>query len=77
MPERKSKLLIPAVGAAVVVAGSVAAYMYLKGPSGDSSGALGSAKLVPSTALIATYITTDPQAWAKLQQFGTPEAQKA
>jgi hypothetical protein len=76
MPERKSKLLIPAVGAAVVVAGSVAAYMYLKGPSGDSSGALGSAKLVPSTALIATYITTDPQAWAKLQQFGTPEAQK-
>ncbi|WP_414755109.1 DUF3352 domain-containing protein [Anabaena sp. CCY 9910] len=76
MPETKSKLLIPVVGAAVVVAGSVAAYMYLKGPSGDSSGALGSAKLVPSTALMATYITTDPQAWEKLQQFGTPEAQK-
>jgi Protein of unknown function (DUF3352) len=76
MPETKSKFLIPAVGAAVVVAGSVAAYMYLKGPSGDSTGALGSAKLVPSTALMATYITTDPQAWAKLQQFGTPEAQK-
>ncbi|BAB73785.1 DUF3352 domain-containing protein [Anabaena sp. FACHB-709] len=76
MPETKSKLLIPVVGAAVVVAGSIAAYMYLKGPSGDGSGALGSAKLVPSTALMATYITTDPQAWEKLQQFGTPEAQK-
>ena len=25
---------------------------------------------------MATYVTTDPQAWAKLQQFGTPEAQK-
>lgn len=76
MPETKSKFFIPAVGAALVVAGSIAAYMYLKGPSGSSSDALGSAKLVPSTALIATYITTDPQAWAKLQQFGTPEAQK-
>ncbi|MBD6619117.1 DUF3352 domain-containing protein [Komarekiella sp. 'clone 1'] len=76
MPESKSKFLIPAVGAAVVVAGSVAAYMYFKGPLGDSSGALGSAKVIPSTALFATYITTDPQAWAKLQQFGTPEAQK-
>ncbi|MBH8572540.1 DUF3352 domain-containing protein [Nostocaceae cyanobacterium CENA369] len=76
MSESKSKFFIPAIGAAVVVAGSLVAYMYLKGPSGDSSGVLGSAKLVPSTALMATYITTDPQAWAKLQQFGTPEAQK-
>lgn len=76
MPETKSKFLIPAVGAAVVVVGSVTAYMYLRGPAGDSTGALNSAKLVPSSALMATYITTDPQAWAKLQQFGTPEAQK-
>ncbi|MEH2198970.1 DUF3352 domain-containing protein [Nostoc sp.] len=76
MPESKSKFFIPAIGAAVVVVGSIAAYMYFKGPSGGSSDALGSAKLVPSTALMATYITTDPQAWAKLQQFGTPEAQK-
>lgn len=76
MPETKSKFLIPAVGAAVVVAGSVAAYMYFKGPAGDGSGALGSAKFVPSSALMATYITTDPQTWTKLQQFGTPEAQQ-
>ncbi|MBE9034985.1 DUF3352 domain-containing protein [aff. Roholtiella sp. LEGE 12411] len=76
MPENKSKFLVPAVAAAVVVAGSVAAYMYFKGPLGDSSGALDSAKVIPSTALFATYITTDSQAWAKLQQFGTPEAQK-
>ncbi|MHC5777895.1 DUF3352 domain-containing protein [Nostoc sp.] len=78
MPESKSKFFIPAVGAAVVVvvAGSLAAYTYFKSPSAGSSDALGSAKLVPSTALMATYITTDPEAWAKLQQFGTPEAQK-
>lgn len=77
MSDGKSKFFIPAVGAALVVAGSVVAYMYFKGgPSGTSADALGSAKLVPSTALMATYVTTDPQAWAKLQQFGTPEAQK-
>ncbi len=76
MPETKSKFLIPAIGAAVIVTGSIAAYMYLKGPSGNSSDALASAKIVPSEAFIATYISTDPQAWAKLQQFGTPEAQK-
>ncbi|MEA5515709.1 DUF3352 domain-containing protein, partial [Nodularia sp. UHCC 0506] len=76
MPERKPNLLIPAVGATVLVVGSIAAYIYFKGPSGDSSDALGSAKLVPSTALMATYITTDPQAWGKLADFGTPEAQK-
>ncbi|WP_375492233.1 DUF3352 domain-containing protein [uncultured Nostoc sp.] len=77
MPESKSKFLIPAVGAAVVVVGSIVAYTYFKGgPSGGSSDAIGSAKVVPSTALMATYVTTDPEAWAKLQQFGTPEAQK-
>jgi len=76
MPESKSKFLIPAIGAAVIVTGSIAAYMYLKGPFDDSSGALASAKIIPSGAFIATYISTDTQAWAKLQQFGTPEAQK-
>ena len=76
MPESKSKFFIPAVGAAVVVAGSIGAYTYFKAPSGVSLDALGSAKVVPATALMATYITTDSQAWAKLQHFGTPEAQK-
>jgi Protein of unknown function (DUF3352) len=76
MPETKSKFLIPAIGAAVIVAGSIAAYMYLHRPSGNSSDALASAKIVPSEAFLTTYISTDPQAWAKLQQFGTPEAQK-
>jgi hypothetical protein len=75
MPESKSKFLIPTIAVAAVVTGSVVAYMYLKSPAGDSS-VLGSAKVIPSTALMATYINTDPAAWAKLQQFGTPEAQK-
>ncbi|BAY08358.1 DUF3352 domain-containing protein [Calothrix sp. NIES-2098] len=77
MPESKSKILIPAISTAIVLVGGAAAYMYFKGgPTGGSLDALGSAKVLPSSALMATYITTDPQAWAKLQQFGTPEAQQ-
>jgi hypothetical protein len=73
----KTKFILPAIGAAVVLVGGFAAYTYfLKGPSGDASGALASAKIVPDEALMAAYITTDPQAWAKIEQFGTPEAQK-
>lgn len=75
MSEKKSSFLIPIIGTAVIIAGGIAAYMYLKG-GGDSSSPLGSAKLVPATALMATYIDTNPESWHKLQQFGTPEAQK-
>ena len=77
MLQKKAKFLIPAVGAALVVAGGVATYLYLKGgPSGNISDALGSAKLVPDEATMTAYISTDPQVWSKLEEFGTPEAQK-
>jgi hypothetical protein len=78
MPKQKSRFLIPIVGSAVVVAGSVAAYNYFNnGPAGDISGALESAKIVPNEAVMATYISTDPKAWAKFQQFGTKQAEQA
>jgi len=73
--EKKSSFLIPVIGTAVIIAGGIAAYMYLKGGT-VSSNPLGSAKLVPVTALMATYIDTNPESWNKLQQFGTPAAQK-
>lgn len=73
---KKSNFLIPVVGAAFVMAGSVAAYMYFKGAFGDASSPLASAKVVPNEALMATFISTDPKPWSQLQQFGTPEAQK-
>ncbi len=77
MRNNKSNFLIPAVGAAVVVAGSIAAYTYFKsGPSGDLAGALESAKIVPNEAVMATYISTKPEVWAKLQQFDTTAAQQ-
>jgi len=77
MTEKKSKFLIPALGLGAIVIGSIAAYIYLKGgPSGDAAGVWESAKIIPDEALMATYITTDPQAWAKLDQFGTPETRQ-
>ncbi|MEA5579164.1 DUF3352 domain-containing protein [Anabaena sp. UHCC 0451] len=76
MPESKSKFLVPAISTAIVVAGGIAAYLYLKAPSGDSSSPMGSAKVVPANALMATYINTDSQSWNKLQQFGNAEGQK-
>jgi hypothetical protein len=75
MFDKKSSFLIPVIGTAVILAGGIAAYIYLKGNT-DSSSPLGNAKLVPQTALMATYIDTNPESWYKLQQFGTPEAQK-
>jgi hypothetical protein len=73
--EKKSSSLIPVIGTAIIIAGGIGAYMYLKSGT-DSSSPLGSAKLVPATALMATYIDTNPESWNKLQQFGTPESQK-
>ncbi|MDY6902366.1 MAG: DUF3352 domain-containing protein [Cyanobacteriota bacterium] len=77
MSKLKPKFLIPAIGAAVVIIGGIATYLYLKGgPSGGISDATASAKLVPDDAMMATYIATDPKVWSKLEEFGTPEAQK-
>ncbi len=76
MPANKSKFLIPAVGAAVVVAGGVASYFYFKGAFGGATSPLASAKVVPDEALMATFISTDSQGWSQLQQFGTLDAQK-
>jgi hypothetical protein len=76
MPNKISKFLIPVVGATVVVGGGIAAYLYFKAPLGGNVSAMDSAKVVPAEALASAYINTDPQAWAKLQQFGTPQAQQ-
>lgn len=69
------KFLIPAAGVAGIVAGGAAAYLYLNGNFGNAGNPLASAKVVPDEALMATFISTDPQPWLQLQQFGTPEAE--
>ncbi|HEY9807989.1 MAG TPA: DUF3352 domain-containing protein [Halomicronema sp.] len=75
MPEQK-KTIIVAATAAALLAGTIAAYLYFKQNLDKQTTPLESAKLVPEQALMAGFITTDNQTWAKLQQFGTPEAQQ-
>lgn len=76
MPENKSKFLVPAISAAIVVAGGIAAYVYFKAPIGDSTSPISSAKVIPANALMATYINTDQKSWEQLQQFGTAQARE-
>ncbi|MDX2239161.1 MAG: DUF3352 domain-containing protein [Leptolyngbyaceae cyanobacterium bins.302] len=70
------KLLLPAAGAAVLIAGGAAGYWYLKGPAIDGTTPLALAKTIPDEAYMAAFISSDLQSWAKLQQFGTPEAKQ-
>jgi hypothetical protein len=60
-------LLVGAAGA------GFAAYKYIY--SGESN-AGDLAGVIPADAYMAAYISNEPEAWAKLQKFGTPEAQK-
>jgi hypothetical protein len=76
MSERRPNLLIPiAAGAAAIgVVGGIAAYFYFKViPSQEAGNVVSSAKVVPADALMAGFISTDPQAWQQLEKFGTPQ----
>ncbi len=59
-------LLVTAAGA------GFAGYKYLHGESQPAD----LASVIPADAYFATYISNEPEAWAKLQKFGTPAAQK-
>jgi Protein of unknown function (DUF3352) len=59
-------LLVTATGA------GFAGYKFLHGDSQPND----LASVIPADAYFVTYISTEPEAWAKLRKFGTPEAQK-
>lgn len=72
---KQSSFIITVIGTAVVLTLGISAYVLLKGTK-DSFTPLGKAKLVPETALMATYINTNAESWNKLQKFGNSEAQQ-
>lgn len=71
---KKSKLVIAVT--AILATGGVTAYLYLKSLTEKVSTPLESAKIVPASAIAATFISPNPKALAQLQQFGSPEAQR-
>jgi hypothetical protein len=77
MSDKKSSLVVPLVGAAVVIAGGVGAYLYTKSGPGLTPGAqTATAEVVPSNAFMAISISTDENAWSQLEQFQTPETKQ-
>jgi hypothetical protein len=59
-------LLVTAAGA------GFAGYKYIHGESQP----VNLASVIPADAYFAAYISNEPEAWSKLQKFGTPAAQK-
>lgn len=77
MSEQKSNFLLPVIGGLVVIAGGIGAYLIYKqiSPSGVS-GVMDIAKIIPKQVLFAASISGDPNAWAQLEQFQSPEVKK-
>ncbi|MEH2356863.1 DUF3352 domain-containing protein [Nostoc sp.] len=76
MKKNKNPSLVLTLSAAglLIGAGSVA-YWLLAQRQISSSDLLVGANIIPGDALFAVSLTTDPQQWQKLRQFGTKETQ--
>ena len=72
----KSSLLLPLTAAGALIAGGGAAYWVFAQQSGVGALPVG-ADVVPQTALMAVSVSTEPQQWQKLREFGTPQSQAA
>jgi hypothetical protein len=69
-------LALMGVGASVAIVGTVGAFLYFRGFFGKALVPSEAAQIIPQEALMTSYISTDPQDWEKLSQYGTAEAQK-
>jgi Protein of unknown function (DUF3352) len=67
------KSIMTAVALVAAAGAGYAGYKYVY--SGESN-AGDLATVIPENALMVAYISNEPEAWAKLQKFGNPEAQK-
>ena len=71
--KNKTGLIIGAVFIAAIGGG----YLYFRSLAGGKAlTPIAAAQLIPQDALFAGYISTDSETWSKLDNFGTPEAEK-
>ncbi|MDZ8189809.1 MAG: DUF3352 domain-containing protein [Nostoc sp. ChiSLP02] len=72
---KKPSLVLALSAAGLLIGGGSAAYWLLtqRQPSWDDL--LVGANIIPGDALFAVSLTTDPQQWQKLREFGTKETQ--
>ncbi len=72
------KQKLPAlIGTTLVVAIGIGAYYYFKIQPTAIADPRAAAQVMPASVVMATYITTTPEAWGTLEAFGTPAAQAA
>ncbi len=78
VPMKKSKkpsLVLTLSAAGLLIGAGSAAYWFLAQSQRSSNDLLVGANIIPGDALFAVSLTTDPQQWQKLRQFGTKETQ--
>ncbi|HYX16104.1 MAG TPA: DUF3352 domain-containing protein [Nostoc sp.] len=72
---KKPSLVLTLSAAGLLIGGGSAAYWLLSQRQRSSSDLLVGANIIPGDALFAVSLTTDPQQWQKLREFGTKETQ--
>ncbi len=72
---KKPSLVLTLSAAGLLIGAGSVAYWLLAQRQISSSDLLVGANIIPGDALFAVSLTTDPQQWQKLRQFGTKETQ--
>jgi Protein of unknown function (DUF3352) len=72
---KKPSLMLTLSAAGLLIGAGSLAYWLLAQRQISSSDLLVGANIIPGDALFAVSLTTDPQQWQKLRQFGTRETQ--
>ncbi|MEH2313447.1 MAG: DUF3352 domain-containing protein [Nostoc sp.] len=75
MKKNKKPSLVLTLSAAGLLIGAGSIGYWLLSQRQPLSGELVGANIIPGDALFAVSLTTDPQQWQKLRQFGTKETQ--
>jgi len=72
---KKPSLVLTLSAAGLLIGAGSAAYWLLSQRQRASSDLLVGANIIPGDALFAVSLTTDPQQWQKLREFGTKQTQ--
>jgi hypothetical protein len=73
--KRKPSLVLTLSAAGLLIGVGSAAYWFFTHVQSSSRNLPVGANIIPQDALFAVSLTTNPQQWQKLQEFGTPKTQ--
>ncbi|WP_413163724.1 DUF3352 domain-containing protein [Capilliphycus salinus ALCB114379] len=76
MYKNKSSLWLTLGAAALLIGGGVATYYFVLSRKALENVPIG-ANIVPTDAMVAVSLSTEPKQWEKLREYGTPESKAA